>query len=718
MLKPPIPSFVRNISVSHMTWLIAIVGVVTTIMFAQAMLREEASKDAEMHRVGELVELSLAMSSYVHEQQKERGATAIYLSSRGAQYGDELAQQRTVTDARLQAVKDHASEVLAKDLDPTVEQSLVAFLTKAEEIPQIRNRIDSLSIDRGSAIGFYTALDHQVIHFIGGTSHGISDTWISNSLLNYSAFLMGKDSAGVERALGASGFAVGAFNPSLKQNMTAQIAVQSAMLDHFASYAEPELVEAVEAVRTSDVSRQVETLRDIALSGTPEQVSRVAASEWFSISTERINNLKALEDQISASIAAQAEMAMVRADRSFLMLSIMIAAAVLFAALFSTYFALVIGKMFGEVLVPIRQLADGKVDITLPASSKNEFGKISAALQVFQSNECQRQEDDRHREDVLDRLATGLHALSDGDFVDKIDSKFPDTYERLRTDFNSSKSSILDAMNRISKSVQDIRQGASKVRQDAGDLSARTEGQAATLEETAAALEEMTASVKSTSDSVVHTNQFVSTVEDGVRESRDIAQRTVSTMTEIEASSNQISKIVTVIEEIAFQTNLLALNAGVEAARAGEAGRGFDVVASEVRALAGRSAEAAKEITSLIEANAARVGEGVTLIQNVSNALEDIVEKTTEVSKHVSDIAIAANEQSLGLSEINSAVSQLDHVTQQNASMVEQTTSFSIGLSNDADELMRLISQFRITKSDGAASAQTISKPSRSAEAA
>ncbi|NQY13086.1 MAG: hypothetical protein HRT81_04395, partial [Henriciella sp.] len=389
-----------------------------------------------------------------------------------------------------------------------------------------------------------------------------------------------------------------------------------------------------------------------------------------------------------------------------------------FAAVFSTYLAMVIGKMFREVLVPIRQLADGKVDITLPASSKNEFGKITAALKIFQSNERQRQEDDRHREDVLDQLANGLHALSDGDFVDKIDSKFPDTYERLRTDFNSSKTSILDAMNRISKSVQDIRQGASKVRQDAGDLSARTEGQAATLEETAAALEEMTASVKSTSDSVVHTNQFVSTVEDGVRESRDIAQRKVSTMTDIEASSNQISQIVTVIEEIAFQTNLLALNAGVEAARAGEAGRGFDVVASEVRALAGRSAEAAKEITSLIEANAARVGEGVTLIQNVSDALEDIVEKTTEVSKHVSDIAIAANEQSLGLSEINSAVSQLDHVTQQNASMVEQTTSFSIGLSNDADELMRLISQFRITEAGGASSLNTFSKPSKSAEAA
>ena len=231
----------------------------------------------------------------------------------------------------------------------------------------------------------------------------------------------------------------------------------------------------------------------------------------------------------------------------------------------------------------------------------------------------------------------------------------------------------------------------------------RPESQAATLEETAAALEQMTASVKSTSDGVLHTNNFISTVETGVRESRDVALRTVETMTEIEESSGQISRIVTVIEDIAFQTNLLALNAGVEAARAGEAGRGFDVVASEVRALAGRSAKAAKEITSLIDANATRVGEGVVLIQNVSKALEEIVSKTEEVSNHISDIALAANEQSVGLAEINSTVSQLDHVTQQNASMVEQTTSFSVGLSNDAEALMRLISGFRIDESDAPA---------------
>lgn len=696
MLDIPTPSFVRNMKVSHMVWLIAIMGILLAAMFAQTKLRDEARLGDEMRSISSLVELSVKMSDYVHEQQKERGATAIFLSSQGTQYREELQAQRILTDQRFNAVKTQATRLLQSSMNTDLKRDLAALLEKAEQRAETRSRVDSLSIERGAALGFYTGLNHDVIHFIGGTSRGVTNASIANNLMNYSAFLMGKDSAGIERALGASGFAVGSFSPALKQNLSRHITTQNAMIGQFSAFADTELNTALQTVLESDVSQQVESLRVVALTGTPDEIAPISASQWFDLSTSRINGLKQLEDQVADSLLAQAGSGLAQANQSFWSNAVLLTLTVLFGAIFSTYLVLVVSRAFRDVLNPLQQLADGNLDVALPKRTDNEFGEIVSALEIFKNNETQRRDDDRNREKVLDTLASGLHALSDGNFVDKIDDKFPDSYERLRKDFNSSKSSVSGAMVRVVHAVQDIRHGVAKVRQDAGDLSHRTEGQAATLEQTAAALEQMTASVKSTSESVLHTNQFVSTVADGVRNSRDVAQKTVATMNDIESSSSQISQIVTVIEDIAFQTNLLALNAGVEAARAGEAGRGFGVVASEVRALAGRSAEAAKQITKLIEANEMRVGEGVNLIQNVSDALEDIVKKTEDVAKHVSDISIAANEQSTGLAEINAAVSQLDHVTQQNASMVEQTTSFSIGLSNDAEELMRLISRFQI----------------------
>src|SRR5690606_25854776 len=176
----------------------------------------------------------------------------------------------------------------------------------------------------------------------------------------------------------------------------------------------------------------------------------------------------------------------------------------------------------------------------------------------------------------------------------------------------------------------------------------------------------------------------------------------VKAMTEIEQSSQQIAQNIGVIAEIAFQTNLLALNAGVEAARAGEAGRGFAVVASEVRALAQRSADAAKEIKGLISASGAHVQMGVERISDAGEAIGGIVTKIAEISNLVAEIAASAKEQSLGLGEVNTAINQMDQVTQQNAAMVEETTAASRILADEARDLGRLVGQFKVAGAEAA----------------
>ncbi len=306
---------------------------------------------------------------------------------------------------------------------------------------------------------------------------------------------------------------------------------------------------------------------------------------------------------------------------------------------------------------------------------------------------------------VVGEIGTGLARLSDGDLTYRIAAEFPGEYRKLKDDFNGAMSQMQDAMKTIARATEGIRSGTGEISQASDDLSRRTEQQAASLEETAAALDEITATVKRTAEGSNHARDVVGKAKSDAEQSGEVVKSAVGAMTEIEGSSKQISQIIGVIDEIAFQTNLLALNAGVEAARAGEAGKGFAVVAQEVRALAQRSADAAKEIKTLIQTSSGQVEQGVSLVGRAGEALARIVEQVTEINGIVRDISASAQEQATGLAEVNTAVNQMDQVTQQNAAMVEQATAAAHGLSNETGELVRLVSRFRIGEGERSASA-------------
>ncbi len=296
---------------------------------------------------------------------------------------------------------------------------------------------------------------------------------------------------------------------------------------------------------------------------------------------------------------------------------------------------------------------------------------------------------------VVDALRNGLEQLAEGNLTVSLNEAFSDDYEQLRNDFNKAVDGLLSAMRGVIENADLIQGEAAEISSAADDLSGRTEKQAATLEETAAALDELTSSVTSAAEAAAHANDLVDTARKDAEASGEVVREAVEAMSAIETSSQQIGKITSVIDDIAFQTNLLALNAGVEAARAGEAGRGFAVVASEVRALAQRSSEAAREINGLISASGAQVKRGVELVDQAGDALKGIVESVMAISQNVSGIAVSSREQSSGLAEINEAVNQLDHVTQQNAAMFEETTAASHALTREAETLTQTMGQFQ-----------------------
>lgn len=349
-------------------------------------------------------------------------------------------------------------------------------------------------------------------------------------------------------------------------------------------------------------------------------------------------------------------------------------------------------------------LADGDLTSQIPSlANRSELGGMALSVQVFQKG-LQRQKEmeraqNRQTEEisgVVQMLSGKLSQMSQGNLDIKITDSFPDQYEKLRSDFNTTIDTLQNTISQVIESASSISNGAVEISQASDDLSHRTESQAATLEETAAALEEITSSVRSAADGARNVEITVTDARQQAEESGKVVRNAVSAMTEIEQSSNHISQIINVIDDIAFQTNLLALNAGVEAARAGEAGRGFAVVASEVRGLAQRSSDAAMEIKTLISGSSQHVARGVELVGHAGEALEQIVDRVGHISTLISGIAEGSAEQSTSLDEINTGMSQLDQVTQKNAAMVEQATAAGHLLNNDSGKLVDLVNYFKI----------------------
>jgi methyl-accepting chemotaxis protein len=295
---------------------------------------------------------------------------------------------------------------------------------------------------------------------------------------------------------------------------------------------------------------------------------------------------------------------------------------------------------------------------------------------------------------AVDSIGHALGQLSEGKLNHRITEVFAERLDRVRLDFNAAVGELEDTIRRVGQNAQAIAAGSSQIQAAANDLSKRTEQQAASVEETAAALEQITTTVTDSSLRAEEAGKLVGQTRQSAEHSGEIVSRAISAMHEIAASSSEISNIIGVIDEIAFQTNLLALNAGVEAARAGDAGKGFAVVAQEVRELAQRSASAAKEIKALISKSGEQVRNGVNLVTETGKALEHIVSQVQAVSTNVTAIVEGAKEQATGLKEINTAVNTMDHGTQQNAAMVEESTAASHSLAKEAEALFQLIARF------------------------
>ncbi len=526
----------------------------------------------------------------------------------------------------------------------------------------------------------------------------------------------------VEQQNGARGFAATQNDDFLKGYAGDAEAADKRLEAFTARTSRPEQRERAARLKTALIEWRGKNDQIIALARDPATLEQARAM----IDDVRLTDVRGVQGEIltaqTALVTERFEAQQKAISQAQLVLIVGSLIAVAAAAVMAWILSRAIAAPVGAMSRVMGRLASGDNTVDVPAiGRKDEIGQMAQAVLAFKDAaieklrleaesaehraavEAERQlrEEEKARDAEQDAiaigsLAEGLGRLAHGDLTFRISATFAPKAEQLKTDFNAAVETLQSTMSVITGNTTNMRSGAGEISQAADDLSRRTEQQAASLEETAAALDQITATVRKTAEGANHARTVVETARSDAEQSAVIVSRATAAMGEIEGSSKQIGQIIGVIDEIAFQTNLLALNAGVEAARAGEAGRGFAVVASEVRALAQRSAEAAKEIKSLITASSAQVGQGVDLVAQTGKALQRIATQVAEINGAVSEIAASAQEQAVGLHQVNTAVNQMDQVTQQNAAMVEESTAASHALASEATELARLMGQFMI----------------------
>ncbi len=386
------------------------------------------------------------------------------------------------------------------------------------------------------------------------------------------------------------------------------------------------------------------------------------------------------------------------------------------------YMRRTVGTLLMSLADSMRRVARGELDVAIAGRDRaDEIGGMAKALVTFRQaaidkaqleHEARDQrrllDEDRLRKAAVDKsameanrfvvesLGEALARLSKGDLTLNVAEIYSSEYEAIRGNFNLAVAQLRDTMSVIASNTTGIRTGSVEIATAADDLAQRTERQAAALAETAASVGQIALAVDETARDATAARDIVAIATRDAEDGGMVVGSAVVAMGEIEASAREISQIIGVIDEIAFQTNLLALNAGVEAARAGDAGRGFAVVASEVRGLAQRSAEAAKDIKTLISASTAQVGKGVAQVAETGKALDRIRLKVNEINALVVKIATSAHHQAASLAEVNTAIDQMDKTTQQNAAMVEESTAASHSLAAEADTLASLVDQFEL----------------------
>lgn len=626
--------------------------------------------------------LATYVSALIHEIQKERAVSTIFVGSRGAKFKEELPKQRQLTEQKSEALKiylqDNASELLE------VRENLDTAKAELERLIEIRKKIDNFGITAKDSSQFFAGLIARQLEIIANISKVSEQAQLSKDAIGYFAFLNYKEKTGQERAALNEVLSAGHFTNETSQRLTGVLSSQQDFFYVFSRVARPDALAFAGEVAKRPIFAEVEKLRTTIFSEPKEGPFSVAPEIWSTAITQKINELKEVEDRIAAEILNGAIQAS-SAARTNLIFNVLVCLVLLAAAGFlGTKLARSITRQLGcepsDVANIARQISAGTLDLDIQKKERLEGAYADIISMV----------------DALKEKGRVLDRIKDGDLTTTVVlASENDQLGQALAEMSHSLNTVLSTVN---DAIEQISSGSGHVASASVALAQGATQQASSLEEISASIMTISNQSRENAESVVVAQDIAKQTAQGAKDGNDQMQELTKQLANMIRSSEATKKIVKTIDDIAFQVNLLALNASVEAARAGKYGRGFAVVAEEVRSLAIRSAEAVQETTAMVESNLKSISEVNETALKTGTQLTGIMGSVVKVAEVLTEMAARSQEQATAMSQITKSLALIDQVTQANTARSEESAAAAEQMSGQTKDLRTMVSRFTLKK--------------------
>ena len=657
----------RNIKIKYRVFLIGIAAIAGMLVFSGMMLLEKRQISSEMERLEALSGLAPTISAVVHELQKERGSSAVVISSKGQRFAKELSQTRRATDERLAALDKALTTFDVRSFGEKLDRKISSAKSALAGLEKTRGSVTALGIKVPEMAAFYTPAISRLLTIVEEMALLSSNAQLTNAITAYTSILQGKERAGIERAMGATGFSAGEFKPAIYAKFLQLIAMQNTYLSVFNNYATPEQQRFYVQTVQGDAVDEVERMRKIAIGGDALAVNSIDGPYWFATITKKIERLKSVEDKVATDLGALAATILEEADAAFLTALIATVVLLLVTIAISVFIVMGISGPLQAMTGALMMLAEGNKEVEIPAQNqRDEIGEMASAAQVFKDNAIRMEELAREQAEAEARE------------VEAARQRRVEQRERDAAAEEEKRQAMLDLADSFEQNVggaaKEISAAATQMHTTAESMSGTADSVNDRSSTVAAASEETSVNVQTVASAAEQLSGSISEISRQVTDSTRIAGEAVSqaeaTNTSIEAlseASQKIGEVIEIISDIAAQTNLLALNATIEAARAGEAGKGFAVVASEVKNLASQTASATEDISQQISDIQGATKDAVQAISYIRTTITQINEVSTA-------IAGAVEEQGAATSEISRNVQEAARGSQQVAENITGVT--------------------------------------------